>query len=87
MTGLQPAGLPHSEIRGSRAACASPRLIAACHVLHRLSVPRHPPCALSNLIPVNFYVSLTGALARLLLLYYHHYVKERCLSDERLLWS
>src|SRR3982750_1944328 len=27
--------------------CSSPRLIAAYHVLHRLSDPRHPPCALS----------------------------------------
>lgn len=27
----------------------SPRPIAASHVLHRLLVPRHPPCALSNL--------------------------------------
>ena len=36
MTGLQPAGLSHSEIRGSTAICAYPRLIAACHVLHRL---------------------------------------------------
>jgi hypothetical protein len=30
-------------------ACGSPRLIAACHVLHRLLLPRHPPCALSSL--------------------------------------
>ena len=30
-------------------ACGSPGLIAACHVLHRLLLPRHPPCALSNL--------------------------------------
>ena len=29
--------------------CSSPRLFAAYHVLHRLSVPRHPPCALSCL--------------------------------------
>ena len=28
---------------------SSPRHIAAYHVLHRLSTPRHPPCALSNL--------------------------------------
>ena len=42
-------GLPHSEIRGSQGARASPRLIAACHVLHRLSVPRHPPDALKTL--------------------------------------
>jgi hypothetical protein len=27
----------------------SPGLIAACHVLHRLSTPRHPPCTLSSL--------------------------------------
>ena len=46
MTGHQPAGLPHSEIRGSQVACTSPRLIAACHVLHRLPEPRHPPSAL-----------------------------------------
>ena len=39
-------GLPHSEILGSKLARSSPRLIAACHVLHRLSVPRHPPDAL-----------------------------------------
>ena len=29
--------------------CGSPRLFAACHVLHRLILPRHPPCALSSL--------------------------------------
>ena len=40
-------GLPHSEIRGSKAICASPRLIAACHVLPRLREPRHPPYALT----------------------------------------
>ena len=42
------AGLPHSEIHGSKAARASPRLIATCYVLHRLSVPRHPPDALTS---------------------------------------
>jgi hypothetical protein len=42
-------GLPHSEIPGSKVVCTSPRLIAAYHVLHRLLVPRHPPCALSSL--------------------------------------
>ena len=30
----------------------SPRLIAACHVLHRLLAPRHPPCTLSNLTTI-----------------------------------
>ena len=38
-------GLPHSEISGSTPACGSPKLIAACHVLHRRSKPRHPPCS------------------------------------------
>jgi hypothetical protein len=40
---------PYSEIPGSKPACGSPRLIAACHVLLRLLVPRHPPYALSSL--------------------------------------
>ena len=43
------AGFPHSEISGSMAICASPKLIAACHVLHRLLMPRHSPCALISL--------------------------------------
>ena len=47
MTGLQPAGLPHSEIWGSKIICIYPQLIAAYHVLHRLREPRHPPSALS----------------------------------------
>jgi hypothetical protein len=42
-------GLPHSEIPGSKPVCGSPRLIAACHVLHRFSAPRHPPSTLSSL--------------------------------------
>ena len=42
-------GFPHSEIRGSKLTRSSPRLIAACHVLHRLSMPRHPPNALMML--------------------------------------
>ena len=42
-------GFPHSEIPGSMDICSSPRLIAACHVLHRLLMPRHSPCALYSL--------------------------------------
>src|SRR6267142_5920896 len=49
MTGYCPAGLPHSEIPGSKPVCGSPRLIAAYRVLRRLSAPRHPPCTLSSL--------------------------------------
>ncbi len=40
-------GLPHSEIFGSQGAPPSPKLFAGCHVLRRLSVPRHPPNALT----------------------------------------
>ena len=47
MTGLLPAGLPHSEILGSKVICTYPKLIAAYHVLHRLREPRHPPSALA----------------------------------------
>ena len=42
-------GFPHSEILGSKLVRSSPRLIAAYHVLHRLSAPRHPPDALKTL--------------------------------------
>ena len=44
-------GFPHSDISGSKSARNSPELIAACYVLHRLSVPRHPPNALVMLDP------------------------------------
>ena len=49
MTGLQPVGSLHSDICGSTPACGSPQLFAAYHVLHRLPMPRHPPCALISL--------------------------------------
>ena len=42
-------GLPHSEISGSKSVRNSPELIAAYYVLHRLSMPRHPPNALKTL--------------------------------------
>jgi hypothetical protein len=55
-------GFPHSEIRGSKGARPSPRLIAACYVLHRLSVPRHPLNALIlALEPTQLKRSRTGA--------------------------
>ena len=43
------SGFPHSEISGSTLICSSPKLIAACRVLHRLLMPRHSPCALYSL--------------------------------------
>ena len=40
---------PHSEIHGSQPIRGSPWLIAAYHVLLRLPVTRHSPCALFSL--------------------------------------
>ena len=48
-TGLPYRVSPFGNPRIIMPACGSPGLIAACHVLHRLLLPRHPPCALSNL--------------------------------------
>ncbi len=42
-------GFPHSEIPGSKPVRGSPGLIAAYHVLLRLSAPRHPPDTLKAL--------------------------------------
>src|ERR1700678_3142294 len=42
-------GFPHSEILGAKPVRGAPRLIAAYHVLHRLSAPRHPPDPLMTL--------------------------------------
>ena len=46
---IKAGGFPHSEICGSQDMCSFPQLIAACHVLRRLPVPRHPPNALIRL--------------------------------------
>ena len=42
-------GFPIRRSSDITPVCGSPKLIAACHVLLRLSLPRHPPCALSSL--------------------------------------
>ena len=68
--GIPCGGFPHSEISGSLLICSSPKLIAAYHVLHRLLMPRHSPCALSSLtvlklcsfFPVNLIDSPIGSL-------------------------
>ena len=51
--GITRRGFPHSDTPGSKLVCSSPRLIAAYHVLRRLLVPRHPPCALSSLTGIS----------------------------------
>ena len=51
-------GFPHSEISGSKLTYSSPKHIVVCHVLHQLLVPRHSPCALSNLITIICYPNM-----------------------------
>ena len=46
-------GFPHSEIHESMDICSSSWLIAACHVLLRLLMPRHSSYALSSLTLVT----------------------------------
>src|ERR1022692_2150556 len=46
---LPTLGFPIRASAGHWPFSASPRLIAAVHALHRLLVPRHPPCALTIL--------------------------------------
>ena len=46
---LPPVGFPIRKSPGQSLFSGSPKLIAAYRVLHRLSLPRHPPYALSSL--------------------------------------
>ena len=78
VTRVHLVGFPHSEIPGSKPACGSPRLIAACHVLHRLLAPRHPPYALSSLIiKLTQYVVCLRAAKQLLVLWLIGVAKHR----------
>ena len=65
MSCLQHDGLSHSEIGGSKVICTYPPLIAAYHVLHRLSEPGHPPSALIYFLTIvdrtNKYIRLSFA--------------------------
>ena len=51
------AGFPHSEISGSKRIYSSPKHIVVHHVLLQLLVPRHPPCALTNLTTYLIFLS------------------------------
>ena len=78
------AGLPHSDISGSKPACGSPKLFVACYVLHRLQVPRHPPCALSNLTTQSPYSKVETNLSFALLKNTHFKCKmknEKCKNN------
>src|SRR3972149_9611131 len=47
--GFAAGGFPIRKSPGQSLLGGSPELIAACHVLHRLLTPGHPPCALIHL--------------------------------------
>jgi hypothetical protein len=64
-SGMNQSGFPHSEIPGSKPACGSPRLIAACHVLHRLLAPRHSPYALSSLTKCSLHLTALYVVKKL----------------------
>ena len=74
-----PCEFPHSEIFGSQAMCAYPKLIAAYHVLHRLLMPRHSPCALCSLTychDISFKTKLQRIfLGYVVLTYLYNYVQ------------
>src|SRR5215211_8456469 len=53
-TALPVLGFPIRRSAGQCLFSDSPRLIAAVHVLLRLLVPRHPPCALTILTVSSF---------------------------------
>src|SRR4051812_18506685 len=50
---LPTLGFPIRESPGQRSFNTSPGLIAVVHALHRLLVPRHPPCALTILTVIQ----------------------------------
>ena len=60
---MKVAGLPHSEIAGSKPVDSSPTLIAVFRVLHSLLMPRHPSCARIRLAR-NFYLAISGSLIK-----------------------
>ena len=82
-----PCVFPHSEISGSLAMCAYPKLIAAYHVLHRLLMPRHSPCALCSLtylvkIFQSFAFNITKNISWLLLIFEVIYINSCAIFKE-----
>ena len=77
-------GFPHSDIRGSMLICSSPRLFAACHVLRRLPMPRHPPYALVRLNYLKqSFLLLWFSLSLELLCSYLQFLWQNCFSFTR----
>ena len=78
-------GFPHSDICGSADMCSSPQLFAAYHVLRRLPVPRHPPCALVHL--TSFGSSYCLEAPMLAYMGPHCTLRARCASDAYCLYQ
>ena len=68
---------PHSEIRASMDICSLTRLIAACHVLLRLLMPRHSPCALISLT-LSIFANSPTYLSICLRFAFSNYVSKNC---------
>ena len=74
------AGCPIRRFRDVILVCSSPGLIAAYHVLHRLSEPRHPPYALICFkkvysVLVNYHKLIANSpLAMIIANHYYNYL-------------
>ena len=79
-TGWYIFNVPGCPIRKSSditLVCSSPKLIAAYHVLHRLSDPRHSPYALNCFKKIKIYFKWASPLiVTRFTTYYFQYVKE-----------
>ena len=70
MTEVCSVGLLHSEIFGSMCTYHSPKLIAVNHVLLRLPMPRHSPCALCCFTICFMFMSSLELLIQILVVFY-----------------
>src|ERR1700740_3399676 len=59
-----PSGYPIRKSPDRSLVADSPGLIAGSYVLHRLLVPRHPPCALTNLANTDVMLASTVQFSR-----------------------
>jgi hypothetical protein len=59
-----PSGFPIRKSPDLSLVADSPGLIAGSYVLHRLLVPRHPPCALTNLATTDVMLASTVQFSR-----------------------
>ena len=77
---MKVAGLPHSEIPGSKPVDGSPELIAVFRVLHSLLMPRHPSCARIRLARNLCFKELLDLALRVVILFNLQLplVKEQC---------